>query len=97
MLFHRNSAEQMSAPDLDAETTEDRKRMVPNPGVFDAGALIPLFREFGALVAYRNGRGVVLYDGELLVDGAILVEGEPAAIAADARVRAVYLGDRSDG
>ena len=24
-----------------------------------------LGREFGALVAYRNGRGVVLYDGEL--------------------------------
>jgi ABC-type branched-subunit amino acid transport system ATPase component len=28
----------------------------------------------------------------VLVDGALLVEGEPQAIAADARVRAVYLG-----
>jgi ABC-type branched-subunit amino acid transport system ATPase component len=28
----------------------------------------------------------------VLVDGALLVEGEPAAIAADRRVRAVYLG-----
>jgi ABC-type branched-subunit amino acid transport system ATPase component len=29
----------------------------------------------------------------VLVDGALLVEGEPAAIAADPRVRAVYLGE----
>ena len=33
----------------------------------------------------------------VLVDGALLVEGEPAAIAADARVRAVYLGEARDG
>ena len=33
----------------------------------------------------------------VLVDGGLLVEGEPAAIAADSRVRAVYLGERSDG
>jgi branched-chain amino acid transport system ATP-binding protein len=33
----------------------------------------------------------------VLVDGGLLVEGEPQAIAADARVRAVYLGERSDG
>ncbi len=32
----------------------------------------------------------------VLVDGALLVEGEPAAIAADARVRAVYLGEGGD-
>ena len=32
----------------------------------------------------------------VLVDGGLLVEGEPAAIAADSRVRAVYLGERSD-
>lgn len=30
----------------------------------------------------------------VLVDGELLVEGEPAAIAADPRVRAVYLGER---
>ncbi|MBV8165577.1 MAG: ABC transporter ATP-binding protein [Alphaproteobacteria bacterium] len=33
----------------------------------------------------------------VLVDGALMVEGEPAAIAADARVRAVYLGEGRDG
>jgi branched-chain amino acid transport system ATP-binding protein len=33
----------------------------------------------------------------VLVDGALLVEGEPAAIAADARVRAVYLGEGQHG
>ena len=33
----------------------------------------------------------------VLVDGALLVEGEPSAIAADSRVRAVYLGESRDG
>ncbi|HEX6017697.1 MAG TPA: ABC transporter ATP-binding protein [Burkholderiaceae bacterium] len=33
----------------------------------------------------------------VLVDGAVLTEGEPAVIAADARVREVYLGTTSDG
>ena len=33
----------------------------------------------------------------VLVDGTLLVEGEPAAIAADPRVRAVYLGDAGHG
>jgi len=33
----------------------------------------------------------------VLVDGALLVEGEPDAIARDARVRAVYLGESRDG
>jgi len=33
----------------------------------------------------------------VLVDGALMVEGEPAAIAADPRVRAVYLGESRDG
>jgi ABC-type branched-subunit amino acid transport system ATPase component len=33
----------------------------------------------------------------VLVDGALLVEDEPAAIAADPRVRAVYLGESRDG
>ncbi|CAN5920820.1 ABC transporter ATP-binding protein [soil metagenome] len=33
----------------------------------------------------------------VLVDGALLVEGAPGAIADDPRVRAVYLGERSNG
>ena len=33
----------------------------------------------------------------VLVDGGLLVEGEPAAIAADPRVRAVYLGEAAHG
>jgi ABC-type branched-subunit amino acid transport system ATPase component len=33
----------------------------------------------------------------VLVDGALMVEAEPAAIAADPRVRAVYLGESRDG
>jgi branched-chain amino acid transport system ATP-binding protein len=33
----------------------------------------------------------------VLVDGGLLVEGDPSAIAADSRVRAVYLGESRDG
>ena len=33
----------------------------------------------------------------VLVDGGLLVEGEPSAIAADPRVRAVYLGESGHG
>ncbi len=33
----------------------------------------------------------------VLVEGGLLVEGEPAAIAVDPRVRAVYLGESRDG
>jgi branched-chain amino acid transport system ATP-binding protein len=33
----------------------------------------------------------------VLVDGALFAEGDPAAIAADGRVRAVYLGESRDG
>jgi branched-chain amino acid transport system ATP-binding protein len=33
----------------------------------------------------------------VLVDGALFAEGEPASIAKDARVRAVYLGESRDG
>jgi branched-chain amino acid transport system ATP-binding protein len=33
----------------------------------------------------------------VLVDGGLLVEGEPATIANDPRVRAVYLGESRDG
>ncbi len=33
----------------------------------------------------------------VLVDGGLLVEGEPSAIAADPRVRAVYLGKGHSG
>jgi ABC-type branched-subunit amino acid transport system ATPase component len=33
----------------------------------------------------------------VLVDGALFAEGDPAAIAADGRVRAVYLGENRDG
>jgi ABC-type branched-subunit amino acid transport system ATPase component len=33
----------------------------------------------------------------VLVAGRLLCEGEPKAIAADARVRAVYLGDEARG
>ena len=33
----------------------------------------------------------------VLVQGSVLVEGTPAEIAADARVREVYLGERQHG
>ncbi|MGA2477667.1 MAG: hypothetical protein ABSG63_02825 [Spirochaetia bacterium] len=68
MLFHRNAAELLSALDPYAETIEDRTAMVPNSAALEAGTVIPRGRESGALVAYRNGRGVVLYDGELRWD-----------------------------
>ena len=65
MLFHRNAAEPLSALDPHAETIEDRTGMVANIVALEAGTVIPRGREFEALVAYRNGRGVVLYDSEL--------------------------------
>ena len=65
MLFHRNAAEPLSALDPHAETIEDRTGMVANIGALEAGTVIPRGREFEGLVAYRNGRGIVLYDGEL--------------------------------
>ena len=39
----------------------------------------------------------VQYQISVLVDGGLLVEGEPSAIAADPRVRAVYLGQGEQG
>jgi hypothetical protein len=65
MIFYRNAADPLSALDPDTETTDDRTGMVLNIGAFEAGTVIPRGRQCGALVAYPNGRGVVLYGGEL--------------------------------
>ena len=47
-----------------------------------------------AVSSYQSGKFYLLGQN---VDGGLLVEGEPAAIASDARVRAVYLGESRDG
>ena len=65
MIFHRNAAEPLSALDPHAETIDERTGLVANIGVLEACTVIPRGREFGAFVAYRKGRGVVLCDSEL--------------------------------
>ena len=65
MLFHGDGAELLSAMRPAAEKTKDRQRITSTTGTFEPGTVIPSGRQFGAIVAYRDGRGVVLYDGKL--------------------------------
>jgi ABC-type branched-subunit amino acid transport system ATPase component len=69
----------------------------------ETGAIIDMIERLPSGIAFL----IIEHDMDLvfsfarrisvLVDGGLLVEGEPEAIAADSRVRAVYLGERSDG
>jgi hypothetical protein len=65
MIFHQTPAEELSAPTPEAETAEDWTEMAININGCEAGTAIPHGEQFGALVTYPNGRGVVLYDGGL--------------------------------
>ena len=65
MIFHRTPAEELSAPTPEAETAEDWTGTAINIKGCEAGTVIPPGEQFGALVTYPNGRGVVLYDGGL--------------------------------
>ena len=65
--------------------------------ILDAIAALPeevsvLLIEHDMDLVFRFARRI-----SVLVDGALLVEGQPEAIAKDARVRAVYLGDEAHG
>jgi branched-chain amino acid transport system ATP-binding protein len=65
--------------------------------IFDAIAALPakiavLIVEHDMDVVFRFARRITVMAG-----GRVLTEGPPAAIAADERVRAVYLGRRRDG
>ena len=65
--------------------------------ILDAIAALPdeiavLIVEHDMDVVFRFARRITVMAG-----GAILTEGTPAEIAADERVRAVYLGRRRDG
>ena len=48
-----------------AEKSEDRQGMASATGTFEGPMEIPRGGQFGSLVTYPDGRGVVLYDGEL--------------------------------
>jgi hypothetical protein len=48
-----------------AEKSEDRQGMASATGTFEGPMEIPRGGQFGSLVIYPDGRGVVLYDGEL--------------------------------
>ena len=65
MIFHRTTAEDPSAPDLDLKTTTNRLGMAINTSGLEPASVIPRGRQFGALVTYPNGRGVALCDGAL--------------------------------
>ena len=51
--------------DPSAEKSKYRQGMASATRTFEGTREIPRGRQFGALVAYPDGRGVVLYDGEL--------------------------------
>jgi hypothetical protein len=53
------------AMDPAADKSEDWQGTASATGTFEGAGVIPRGGQFGALVAYPNGRGVVLYDGEL--------------------------------
>ena len=48
-----------------AQKPEDQREMSSATETFEGTREIPRGRQFGALVAYPDGRGVVLYDGGL--------------------------------
>ena len=56
------------------------------------GDIAVLIIEHDMELVFRFARKITV-----LVQGAVLVEGTPAEIAADARVREVYLGERDHG
>jgi hypothetical protein len=63
MILYRTPAEELSAATPEAETAEDWTGMAINIRGCEAGTVIPHGEQFGALVVYPNGRGVVLYEG----------------------------------
>jgi hypothetical protein len=48
-----------------AGKSDYRQGIASATGTFEGAVAIPRGRQFGVLVAYPDGRGVVLYDGEL--------------------------------
>ena len=66
-------------------------------GILDAIAALP--DEVAVLLIEHDMDMVFSFAKRIsvLVDGALFAEGEPAAIASDPRVRAVYLGEGGHG
>jgi hypothetical protein len=47
------------------EKSEDRQGIASATETFEGAGTFPRGRQFGSIVTYPDGRGVVLYDGEL--------------------------------
>ncbi|CAB3730035.1 MULTISPECIES: ABC transporter ATP-binding protein [Achromobacter] len=86
-LAHRPRLLLMDEPTAGMATNERHALMRLTRQLADTQRLAVLFTEHSLDVVFKHADRIAV-----LVRGALLAEGEPAAIAADERVRAAYLG-----